>query len=105
MVSTVWDCLARRIPSYGLVERDTPSFAAITLVAPGVRFSVFEIFVTPAFDLAIVFICLMSSLLQARRTIFFALAIYSPSGFVARVAFITMLATNKLFNVTVGILE
>src|ERR1700756_1241158 len=34
------------------VLRETPSFAAITLVAPGERFNAFEIFVTPTFFFA-----------------------------------------------------
>jgi hypothetical protein len=48
------------------VLSDTPSFAAITLVAPGVRFNAFDILVTPAFDFAIDFIKRTSSLLQGR---------------------------------------
>jgi hypothetical protein len=39
------------------VDSDTPSFAAITCVAPAVRFSDLAIFVTPALALAIAFIC------------------------------------------------
>jgi len=49
-----------------------PSFAAITLVAPGVRFSAFAIFVTPDFPLAIAFIVRTSSFVHARRTALFA---------------------------------
>lgn len=61
------------------IESDTPSFAAITLVAPGVLFSSFAIFLTPAFAFAIVFICFTSALVHSRRTIFFlALAIVTP---------------------------
>jgi hypothetical protein len=52
-----------------------PSFAAITLVAPGVRFKAFDIFFTPDFAFANVFICRTSSFVQARRIIFFAFAI------------------------------
>jgi hypothetical protein len=61
------------------VDKETPSFAAITLVAPGVRFSAFAIFVTPDFPLAIVFIVRTSSFVQARRTTFFAFAILTPN--------------------------
>jgi hypothetical protein len=60
------------------VDNDTPSFAAITCVAPGVRFSDLAIFVTPALALAIVFICRTSSLVHSRRTIFLVLAIVTP---------------------------
>ncbi len=51
-----------------------PSFAAITLVAPGVRFKAFDIFFTPDFAFANVFIFRTSSFVQARRIIFFAFA-------------------------------
>jgi hypothetical protein len=61
------------------VDSDTPSLAAITCVAPGVRFSDFAIFMTPALALAIAFICRTSSLVHSRRTIFFlVLAISAP---------------------------
>jgi hypothetical protein len=69
------------------VDNDTPSFAAITCVAPGVRFSNLAIFVTPALALAIVFICRTSSLVHSRRTIFLVLAIVTPvlwTGLVSR---------------------
>src|SRR4051812_25763589 len=56
-------------------DSEMPSFAAITLVAPGVRFRAFDIFFTPDFAFANVFICRTSSFVQARRTIFFAFAI------------------------------
>jgi hypothetical protein len=36
------------------IESETPSFAAFTLVAPGVRLSAFAILITPDFALAIV---------------------------------------------------
>ena len=60
------------------VDSDTPSFAAITCVALGVRFSDLAIFVTPALALAIAFICRTSSLVHSRRTIFLVLAIVAP---------------------------
>ena len=60
------------------VDNDTPSFAAITCVAPGVRFSDLAIFVTPALALAIVFICRTSSLVHSRRAIFLVLTIVTP---------------------------
>jgi hypothetical protein len=61
------------------IESETPSFAAITLVAPGVLFNDFKIFVTRALAFAIVFICRTSSLVHSRRTIFFlVLAIVTP---------------------------
>jgi len=69
------------------VDNDTPSFAAFTCVAPGVRFSDLAIFVTPALALAIVFICRISSLLHSRRAIFLVLAIVTPifwTGLVSR---------------------
>jgi hypothetical protein len=37
------------------VLKDTPRFAAITLVAPMIRFNALAIFLTPFFSLAIVF--------------------------------------------------
>ena len=60
------------------MDNDTPSLAAITEVAPGVLFSDLDILVTPALDLAIFFSCLTSALVHSRRTIFFALAIFTP---------------------------
>ena len=61
-----------------LVDSDTPSFAAITCVAPGVRFSDLAIFVTPALAFAMAFICRTSSLVHSRRMIFLVLAIVAP---------------------------
>jgi hypothetical protein len=55
-----------------------PSFAAITLVAPGVLFNDFAIFATPALAFAIVFICRTSSFVHSRRTIFLVRAILAP---------------------------
>jgi hypothetical protein len=70
------------------VLKDTPCFAAITLVAPGERFNALEILDTPAFDLAIVFNVRMSSFDHARRTTFFFLAksrfLFLRTGLVAR---------------------
>src|ERR1700694_445607 len=50
----------------------------MTEVAPGVLFSDFDIFPTPALAFAIVFICRTSSLVHSRRTIFLALVIFAP---------------------------
>jgi hypothetical protein len=50
----------------------------MTEVAPGVRFSDFDIFLTPALAFAIDFIWRTSSLVHSRRTIFLALAILTP---------------------------
>jgi len=61
-----------------LVDSDTPSFAAITCVAPGVRFSDFAIFLTPVLAFAMAFICRTSSLVHSRRMIFLVLAIVAP---------------------------
>jgi hypothetical protein len=61
------------------VDRETPSFAAITVVAPGVRFNALAILATPAFAFAIVFIVRTSSFVHARRTTFLAFAILSPN--------------------------
>jgi hypothetical protein len=63
---------------YARVEREIPCFAAITLVAPTVRFKAFEIFAPPDFAFAIVFICRKSSFVHGRRISFFALAICAP---------------------------
>jgi hypothetical protein len=65
------------------VDRETPNFAAVTVVAPGVRFKALAIFATPAFALAIVFICRTSSFVHARRTstpVAFGLRHRTPSG-------------------------
>jgi hypothetical protein len=56
------------------VLKDTPRFAAITLVAPGERFKILAILVTPCLSLAIVFNVRTSSFDHARRTNFFFLA-------------------------------
>ena len=77
------------------VDNDTPSFAAITCVAPGVRFSDLAIFVTPALALAIVFICRTSSLVHSRRTIFLVLAIVTPVLWTGLVSRDSELATVK----------
>jgi hypothetical protein len=50
------------------IDRETPNFTALMLVAPGVRFRAFAIFPTPAFDRAIVFNVFTSSFDHARRT-------------------------------------
>jgi len=61
------------------VDSDTPSLAAITCVAPGVRFNDFAILMTPALAFAIAFICRISSFVHSRRTILFlVLAISAP---------------------------
>ena len=70
---------ARRFVGQARVDKETPSFAAITLVAPGVRFNAFAILVTPDFAFAIVFIVRTSSFVHARRTTFLAFAILSPN--------------------------
>jgi hypothetical protein len=69
---------AGSVDAYARIDNDTPSFAAITEVAPGVRFSDFDIFLTPALAFAIDFIWRTSSLVHSRRTIFLALAILTP---------------------------
>jgi len=66
-----------------------PSFAAITVVAPGVRFKTFEILATPDFAFAIVFICLKSVFVHGRRSSFFALAIFSPIALIARLGLLS----------------
>jgi hypothetical protein len=53
---------------------DISRFAAITLVAPMVRFNALAIFLTPFFSLAIVFNVRTSSFDHARRTTFLFLA-------------------------------
>jgi hypothetical protein len=60
------------------VESETPSFAAITVMAPGVRFNAFAILATADLAFAIVFIVRTSSLVHARRTTFLALTILTP---------------------------
>ena len=53
------------------IDSDIPCFAAITLVAPSVRFSFFAILATPCLSLAIDFINRRSSFDHASLTIFF----------------------------------
>jgi hypothetical protein len=61
------------------ILRDTPRFAAITLVAPGERFNALDILFTPTLAFAIVFNVRTSSFDHARRTSFFVfLAIIAP---------------------------
>lgn len=55
------------------VLSDTPRTNALTAVAPGVRFNVFAIFVTPAFCFASDLSVFTSSFVHARRTVFFFL--------------------------------
>jgi hypothetical protein len=66
-------------PAYRRVLSDTPSFAAITLVAPGERFKALAILVTPCLSFAIVFNVRTSSFNHARRTSFFFFAISARS--------------------------
>jgi len=54
------------------VLSDTPNLLAMTVVAPGVRFSALAIFLTPAFCFASVLSVFRSSFDQERRTVFFA---------------------------------
>jgi hypothetical protein len=54
------------------VLSDTPNLLAMTVVAPGVRFNAFAIFLTPTFCFAIGFIVRTSSFDHERRTVFFA---------------------------------
>ena len=72
---------------YPRVLRDTPSFAAITVVAPTVRFNALAILAAPFLSFAIVFNVRISSFDHARRTTFFFLAksrfLFLRSGLVA----------------------
>lgn len=61
------------VPAYCVLS-ETPSNDALTVVAPGVRFSVFEIFLTPAFCFASDLSVFTSSRVHSRRTVFFFLA-------------------------------
>lgn len=56
------------------MSSETPNNDALTIVAPGVRFSVFEIFLTPAFCFASDLSVFTSSFVHSRRTVFFVLA-------------------------------
>src|ERR1700687_2952347 len=57
--------------SYPRVSSDTPSFAAFTPVAPGVRFNALAIFLTPIFCFASDFNSRTSFLVHSRLTTFF----------------------------------
>jgi hypothetical protein len=57
--------------SYPRVSSDTPSFAAFTPVAPGVRFNALAIFLTPIFCFASDFNSRTSFLVRSRLTTFF----------------------------------
>jgi hypothetical protein len=80
--------------------RETPRFAAIAVVAPGVRFNALAILATPFFSLAIVFNVRTSSFDHARRTTFFLTAnfdsSFSRAGLVAREDYFAMIATSPL---------
>jgi hypothetical protein len=60
------------------VSNDTPSWWALTAVAPIVRFNAFEILATPVLFFASDFNSRTSDEVQARRTMFFFLAISVP---------------------------
>jgi hypothetical protein len=68
------------------VLRDTPRFAAITVIAPGERINALAIFLTPFFSRAIDFNVRWSSFDHARRTTSFLLAksrfLFSRTGLV-----------------------
>jgi len=66
------------IKSYFRVLNDIPRFAAITVVAPGVRFNALAIFFTPCLSFAIDFNSRRSSLVHERLTTFLFLAILAP---------------------------
>jgi len=68
------------------VLKDTPRFAAMTLVAPGERLNALAILVTPALAFAIVFNVRTSSLDHARRTtfLFFISVPFLRAGLVAQ---------------------
>jgi len=68
------------------------------VVAPGVRFKAFAIFVTPSFAFAIVFIWRLSPAVHARRATFFALANYLLQSFVARRGFYHVRYERQLKN-------
>jgi hypothetical protein len=70
LVASIWV----QVAGQSRIESDTPSFAAITVVAPGVRFKALAIFFVPALAFAMVFICRTSSFVHARRTIILVFA-------------------------------
>jgi hypothetical protein len=53
------------------ILKETPSFAAITLVAPGERLNAFEIFFTPTLVFASDFNSRTSDAVHVRLTVFF----------------------------------
>ena len=59
------------------MDSEIPSWCAFTVVAPIVRFNAFEIFATPTFFLASVFISRTSDDVHERRTAFFLAGILS----------------------------
>lgn len=70
------------------VDNDTPSCAAFTVVAAGVRLRDFDILVTPAFALAIALSVRTSSLVQERLAAFalllFAVLVFSVLAILLR---------------------
>ena len=77
----------RKGQSHPRILNDISRFAAITLVAPMVRFNALAIFLTPRLSFAIVFKVRRSSFDQARRTTFF---FFILAPFCASRAFITV---------------
>lgn len=78
------------------VDNDTPSCAAFTVVAAGVRLRDFDILVTPAFALAIALSVRTSSLVQERLAAF-ALLLFA--------ALVLVLAILLLSNLRVTLLS
>jgi hypothetical protein len=65
------------VEDYARVESEMPSWCALTVVAPIVRFNAFEIFTTPAFFFASDFISRTSDEVHGRRISLFTVGILS----------------------------
>jgi hypothetical protein len=77
------------------VLKDIPSFAALTLVAPGERFNALAIFLTPCLSFAIDFNNFRSSLVHARLTTFLFLAISVPFFGAGLLSWLTQFAIRR----------
>jgi hypothetical protein len=75
------------------VSNDTPNWCAFTAIAPTVRFSVFEMWATPAFFLAIDFSSRTSDAVHARRMVFFFAEFFFTGKFFTEFFFLAIVGS------------